>query len=448
MNFSRRAFLGAPAFLRAQSARRPNIIWIMADDLGYGDLGCYGQARVKTPNLDRMAKEGMRFTQAYAGSTVCAPSRCCLMTGNHTGHARVRGNMPSSFDLHLRPEDRTVQELLKTAGYRNAVFGKWALGNLGTQGYPLKKGVDEWFGYFSQTHAHNYYPEHVLENDRALLLKGNMGTQRTEYMPDLVQDRTLKFLDRQTTAEPFFLYYTNVIPHADNELGRDTGMGMPVPTDEPYSKESWPQVEKNFAAMVTRLDRYVGEIFEQLKKKSLDEDTLVIFTSDNGPHREGGHSPEYFQSSGPLRGIKRDLTEGGICVPTLARWPGKIRPGQVSEQPWAFWDFLPTACEIAGVQAPAQIDGVSILPTLVGQGGQRQHEYFYWEFHERTFDQALRLDRWKLIRKPKSVELYDLKTDRGERKNLAAENKEMVARLSALMDRARTDSPEFPVKAG
>jgi len=315
MSINRRQFLemmGAVAgdrslaFAAQRSLRKPNIIFILADDLGYGDLGCYGQKQMATPNLDRLAQEGVRFTQAYAGSTVCAPSRCALMTGLHMGHARIRGNAR----FPLRPADLTVAELLKGAGYRTGLIGKWGLGEACSTGIPNAKGFDEWLGYLNQQHAHNYFPEFLWENQREVFLAGNMGT-RKQYSHDLFTDRALQFLQGHRD-QPFFLYLAYTIPHANNELGRETGNGMDVPGDAPYSGKDWPQVERNFAAMVHRLDADVGKVLEQLKKLGLDEDTIVFFSSDNGPHREGGHDPDFFDSNGPLRGIKRDLYEGGI----------------------------------------------------------------------------------------------------------------------------------------
>ncbi len=446
---NRRLFLqstaAAPAILRARS-RRPNIVLILADDLGYGDLGCYGQTRIRTPNLDRMAAEGMRFTQAYAGSTVCAPSRCCLMTGFHTGHARTRGNKP--IDLPLRPRDITVAEVLKSAGYRTGLFGKWSLGQLGSTGYPTRKGFDEWFGYFSQLHAHNYYPEHLLEQETDYLCKGNLGTQRKDYAPDLFTARALRFIEQQPASQPFFLHVCYTTPHANNEMGRDTGNGMQIPSDAPYTAQSWPQPEKNFAAMITRMDADVGKLTAALQQKGLDGDTLVLFTSDNGPHREGGHDPRFFESSGPLRGIKRDLTEGGIRVPAIVRWPAEIRAGQVSDSPWAFWDFLPTAAELANAAAPSGLDGRSIVPALTG-GKQKPHDDFYWEFHESGFDQAVRTGDWKGTRKglKSPIELYNLAKDVGERNNVASANPDVVRKIEAAFAAARTESAEFPILA-
>ena len=422
--------------------RKPNIVLLLADDLGYGDLTSYGQKRIATPNLDRLAAEGMRFTQAYSGSTVCAPSRCCLFTGQHTGHAFIRGNMPSAVDLGLRTEDVTIAEVLKRAGYRTGLFGKWALGQIGSPGYSLDKGFDESVSFFSQTAAHNYYPEHIADGRQVRLMKGNLGTQKSDYAPDYFTQRALDFVRKST--EPFFLYWPTTIPHANNEMGRDTGNGMEVPSDKPYSDQPWPQVEKNFAAMVTRMDADLGKLLELLK----GTDTLILFSSDNGPHREGGHDPNFFDSNGPLRGIKRDLYEGGIRVPFIAYWPGKIKPG-VSDQPLAFWDLLPTLAEIVGQPAPAGIDGNSMLPTLLGRGAQRQHEYFYWEFHERGFAQAIRMNQWKGVRKTgqAKLELYDLSNDPGETRNVAEANADIAKKLLAYMKLAHTDSKEFPVSA-
>ncbi len=443
MPWNRREFLktaAAPALAQG-GARRPNILFILADDLGYGDLGCYGQERIPTPHIDRIGAEGMRFTQSYAGSTVCAPSRCCLMTGLDTGHARIRGNAR----VPLRPTDVTVARLLKSAGYRTGIIGKWGLGNAGSTGIPNLQGFDEWFGYLDQQHAHSYYPDHLWENQEERILPGNLGT-RQQYSHDLFTERALNFLEKNGGARPFFLYLAYTIPHANNELGRATGNGMEVPGDEPFSSRPWPQTEKNFAAMLTRLDGDVGRILAKLESLGLDGNTLVFFSSDNGPHREGGHEPEFFRSSGPLRGIKRDLYEGGIRVPMLARWPGRIRPG-ASDQVWAFWDFLPTAAEIAGIQPPAGISGISMLPALEGRR-QRQHEFLYWEFHERGFSQAVRAGDWKGVRlgTRRPLELYHLRDDPGEKSDVASRYPAEAAKLEQLLARARTDSPDFPVR--
>ncbi|MCX7603594.1 MAG: arylsulfatase [Bryobacteraceae bacterium] len=445
----RRTFLASAAAAAGGSgtaaAPRPNIVLILADDLGYGDLGCYGQTRILTPNLDRMAAEGIRFTSAYAGSTVCAPSRCSLMTGLHTGHARARGNR--SPDLPLRPEDTTVAEVLKAAGYRTALIGKWSLGELGSTGYPTRKGFDEWFGFFSQLHAHNYYPEHLLDGETAWQCRGNMGMQRKDYAPDLFTERALRFLEKQDGRNPFFLHLCYPVPHANNEMGRDTGDGMEVPSYAPYENRPWPQPEKGFAAMITRMDADIGRLLGTLRRKGLDENTLVLFTSDNGPHGEGGHDAKFFESSGPLRGMKRDLYEGGIRVPMIARWPARIRGGQTSDFPWAFWDVLPTLAELAGAKAPPGLDGMSIVAALTG-APQKPHEHFYWEFHEGGFSQAVRMGPWKGVRKAAGgpIELYDLEEDVSERRDLARDRPEIVREIARRMRESRSESELWPVK--
>jgi len=443
----RREFLtaaGAAHLPASPRRRRPNIVLILADDLGYGDLGCYGQRRIETPNLDRLAAEGVRFTQAYAGSTVCAPSRCALETGQHTGHARVRGNRYP--DQPLAADELTVAKLLRWAGYRTGLFGKWSLGGLGTAGYPLRQGYEEFFGYFSQTHAHNYYPEHLLDNEQAYLLRGNFGAKRTEYAHDLFTERVLRFLEK-SDGRPFFLHLAYTIPHANNEWGRDTGDGMEVPDYGPYGGRDWPRPEKGFAAMIWRMDRDIGRIMAKLGERGLAENTLIFFSSDNGPHQEGGHRADFFASSGPLRGIKRDLYEGGIRVPMLAWWPGTIRPAQVSDHVWAFWDFLATCAELAGVAPPAGTDGISIVPTLTG-GRQPQHEYLYWEFHERGFHQAARLGPWKAVRfgRRRPIELYNLEEDIGETHNIAARHPSVLRQMEEILETARTESPDWPVR--
>lgn len=420
------------------ATRKPNIIFIMADDLGYGDLGCYGQKRIRTPALDRMAAEGVRFTQAYAGSTVCAPSRCVLMTGLDTGHCHVRGNAL----VPLRPEDVTVAEVLKAAGYATALVGKWGLGEPGTTGVPNKKGFDYFYGYLNQQHAHNYYPDYLWKNEEKVPLPNEVAkgvaTKRVAYSADLISQEALAFIER-SKDKPFFLYYSPTIPHANNEAGKD---GMEVPSDEPYTGESWPQVEKNFAAMVTRLDADVGRILALLARLGIDQNTIVFFTSDNGPHKEGGHDAAFFESSGAVRGTKRDLYEGGIRVPMMVRWPGRIQPAATSDAAWAFWDFLPTAAEIAGAKCPGGLDGVSVLPAILGRPW-KGHEYLYWEFYEGGFKQALRLGDWKAVRKgvQGKVELYSLRDDLRETKDVAGQNPDVVKRAEEVMAAARVDSP-------
>ena len=435
--------------------RKPNILFILADDLGYGDLGCYGQEKIKTPNIDKLASEGIRFTQFYAGCTVCAPSRCSLMTGLDTGHAFIRGNAK----IALRKADVTVADFLKKAGYHTGLIGKWGLGNEYTTGMPQDHGFDEFGGYLDQVHAHDYYPDHLWRYDPKqgflqMPLIENLNGRKALYTHDLFTDAALNFMRINAPTplnhqRPFFLYLALTVPHANNEEGKRSGNGMQVPSDEPYSSEAWPQVEKNKAAMITRLDDTVGKIMAKLKELKLEDNTLVLFSSDNGPHREGGVDPKFFHSSGPLRGIKRDLYEGGIRVPLIARWPAKIKPGQVSDLVWAFWDFLPTACDIADVPAPKNIDGISMYPGLLGHTQTNLHQYLYWEFHEGGFKQAIRAGDWKGVRLKMGapLELYNLKTDLGETNNVAAQNPQVVAQLDDLLKTARTDSAEFPIKA-
>lgn len=412
--------------------RKPNIILFLADDLGYGDLGCYGQKFIKTPHLDQMAAEGIRFTDFYSGSTVCAPSRCTLMTGYHTGHCRVRGN----DTVPLLPSDVTVAELLKIAGYTTGIFGKWGLGEPGTTGVPNKKGFDEWFGYLNQVHAHDYYPDYLWRNEEIVQIPPDT------YSHDLFTQEAINFIKRKQN-EPFFLYVPYTIPHANNELGDE---GMEVPSDAPYSHESWPQQQKNYAAMITRLDAHIGQILTLLAELGLEEDTIVLFSSDNGPHEEGGATAEFFDSNGPLQGIKRDLYDGGVRVPMIARWFGKIKPGQVNNQPFALWDFLPTATEIAGVEPPEGIDGLSMLPAMLGRH-LKNHEFLYWEFHERGFEQAIRMGKWKAVRHGlnQPIELYDLEIDISEQCNVAVEYPDVVQKIIQILQTVRFESKEFPI---
>ncbi len=463
--------LAATCLLAAE--RKPNIIFILADDLGYGDLGCYGQKLIQTPNLDRMAAEGMRFTQFYAGSTVCAPSRSVLMTGLHTGHTRVRGNAGTVNPLaqSLRPGDVTVARLLKDAGYATALAGKWGLGDEGEAavGLPTRQGFDYFYGYANQHHAHNYYPDFLLRGEAQVKLRNQVApgsadspvakrfgigyaSEKVEYSHDLIVAEGLKWVEQQKD-KPFFLYLALTTPHANNEAGRDLKNGQEIPDYGIYAEKDWSAPNKGQAAMISRMDRDIGRLLDLLKKLQLDEHTLVFFSSDNGPHNEGGHTPELFQPSGPLRGMKRSLTDGGIRVPFIARWPGKIKPGGVSAHVGWFADFLATACEVSGAKVPSPTDGLSLLPTLLGQPEkQAAHQHLYWEFHERGFNQAVLMDnRWKAIRLARldaPVELYDLANDIGEAKNLAAEQPALVARAKGLFTSARTESPDWPIKEG
>ena len=437
---------------------RPNIIFILADDLGYGDLGCYGQETIRTPNLDRMAAEGMVFTDHYAGTCVCAPSRCSLMTGLHTGHAYIRGNseVQPMGQLPLPADTVTLPKLMKKARYTTALIGKWGLGGPGSTGTPNKQGFDYFFGYLCQRHAHNYYPEFLFRNDDRVPLAnevkpvnppGGVATKRMQYSPDLFTAAALDFVieDRR---KPFFLYLAYTIPHANNEAGKD---GMEVPSYGPYAGEDWPRPQKGHAAMITRMDADIGKLFLRLKTLGLDDKTLVLFSSDNGPHKEGGADPEFFSSSGPLRGMKRDLYEGGIRTPLIARWPGHIPAGSGTNHVCAFWDFLPTCCELAGVTTPEGIDGISILPTLLGKPeGQRKHPYLYWEFHEQGKKQAVRMGDWKAVRlnvakEPSGpIELYNLKDDLGEQQNVADQHPEIVKQMAEIMATARIPSEHWP----
>ncbi len=436
------------------AAERPNIIFILSDDLGYGELGCYGQKRIRTPDLDRMASEGIRFTDCYAGSTVCAPSRCTLMTGCHTGHARIRGNDP----LPLRPEDLTVAEILKSAGYSTALIGKWGLGEAGTSGVPTKKGFDTFFGYLNQVHAHNYYPDFLWRNEAKVPLPNvvpavagrafgsGVATKRVVYSHDLFVAEALNFVAGHARS-PFFLYLALTIPHANNESKPN---GMEVPDLGPYTREAWPAPEKGKAAMISRMDADVGRLMAKLRELGIDEKTVVFFTSDNGPHKEGGVDPSFFHSSGLLQGAKRSLHDGGIREPMLVRWPGHVAPGRTSDLPCAFWDVLPTLAELAGAEAkiPAGIDGISVVPTLLDQTAQKRHEFLYWEFHEGPSQQAVRMGDWKAIRpRPGArLQLYDLRHDLAERTDLAARRPEIVSRIETYLNSARSESKTWPMQ--
>jgi arylsulfatase A-like enzyme len=431
--------------------KHPNIIFILADDLGYGELGCYGQTQILTTNLDRLAREGMRFTSCYAGSTVCAPSRAALMTGLNTGHVRIRGNKK----IPLSPEDLTLGEFLKAANYNTCALGKWGLGDEGSTGMPRLQGFDEWFGYLNQVEAHDYYPVLLnrsdLTSERNVEVSENLNGAKGKYSDDYFTEAALNYIRMMkpkwyTVNLPYFLYLAYTIPHANDELGAKTGNGMEVPEDAPYSNQPWPQVEKNKASMITRLDRYVGTLLDTMKEAKTDTNTIIIFTSDNGPHKEGGVNPKFFHASGPLRGIKRDLYEGGIRVPMIVWWPGKIKAGTVSDLPVAFWDILPTVAGIAEKPAPGNIDGISFLPTLLGQAQTNRHEFLYWEFHENGFKQAVRMGNWKGVRfgVDGPLELYNLKTDIGETKNVAAENAPIVAKIEEYLKTARTEDTNWP----
>ncbi|WP_164100719.1 arylsulfatase [Candidatus Laterigemmans baculatus] len=446
--------------------QRPNMIFILADDLGYGDLGCYGQTVIQTPRLDRMAAEGMRFTQFYAGSTVCAPSRSVLMTGQHMGHTHVRGNAGAAAmeRQSLREEDVTVAEVLKKANYTNALIGKWGLGEIDMPGHPLKQGFDSFYGYLNQAHAHNYYPEFLYRGFEKELLRnevqrvekpagyqgfiGGAATKRIDYSHDLFASEALEFL-RTHQDETFFLYLALTIPHANNEGSRLTGDGAEVPDYGPYADKDWPNTDKGQAAMITRMDSDIGRILDLLAELGIEENTLVFFTSDNGPHNEARHDLERFDPSGPLRGIKRALYEGGIRVPAICRMPGTVPAGTVTDHVAYFGDWMATAAELAGVEPPAGIDSISFVPTLLGNPDeQQQHEYLYWEFYEQGSRQAVRFGAWKAIRQPMlsgPVELYNLESDLGETNNVAADHPEVVAQAVRYMEEAHAPHPNWQV---
>lgn len=433
------------AAMLAQTPSRPNIVLILADDLGAGDLGCYGQTRIRTPHVDRMAAGGVRFEQAYAGSSVCAPSRCSLLTGLHTGHCRVRDNIPHG--VFLQPSDVTLAEVLKQAGYRTGGIGKWSLGNPGSWGTPTQQGFDEFFGYLNQDHAHTYYPEHLWDNEKEVLQTGNRANARKQYSPDVFLKRGQRFITENKTR-PFFLYYAPTLPHW-SDYPRKSPMSQDVPSVAPYENEPWPEVEKKYAAMVTRLDAAVGAMLRQIADLGLDDNTLVLFTSDNGPSAEALHRPDFFNSSGGLRGTKRDLYEGGIRAPLVARWPGRIAKGATNDSPVAFWDVLPTVAEIAGLSAPAGLDGRSFAECFQGSA-RKPAGPLYWEYgHDReVFSQAVRKGDWKAVRNgsKSAVKLYDLAADRGETTDLAQKQPKVVAEMKALMEESRTESADYRIR--
>lgn len=444
----------------AIAAEKPNIIYIMADDLGYGDLSCMGQDKFETTFLDQMRAEGMLFTQFYSGSTVCAPSRSCIMTGQHTGHTTVRGNHGNAGPkeergrVGLDVNDVTIAEVLKAEGYATGLVGKWGLGEEGTEVTPTKKGFDFFYGFLNQRNAHNFYPPFLWKNDEKVMFPENDTDGMTgQYAHDLMTEEALEFVERNAD-QPFFLYLAYTIPHAemtapniDDWIGKFGEEKTYTKRGGSYGTQENPKAA--FAAMVTRLDRDVGRLIDTLKAKGIDENTLIIFTSDNGPHGEGGHDYQYFDSNGPLRGMKRELYEGGIRVPFIVRWPGKVAANSTSDHIGAFWDFFPTAVELAGAESNAVIDGISIVPTLLGQNDQAEHEYLYWEFFERGGRQAVRKGDWKGIRydvnkDPESpLELYNLAEDLGEENNIAADHPEIVEELDRLLVEARTESPYF-----
>ena len=453
-----------------QEPRRPNIVFILADDLGWGDLSCYGQQLFQTPNIDALASNGMRFTQCYSGTTVSAPSRSCLITGTHSGHTPIRGN------LELDPEGQFPLPLgsaslfqdFKAAGYTTGAFGKWGLGYIGTSGDPQEQGVDQFFGYNCQKLAHSYYPDHLWENDSRVELDTEGPYGSGVYAPDLIHEKALSFLkEAVSSGQPFFLWYPTTIPHAELLVPQDSifqrfkGQYPETPyhgIDDGiyfrkggYCSQEYPHA--TFAAMVTRLDAYVGDLVRHLKKLGVYDNTIILFSSDNGPHQEGGADPDFFDSNGPWRGYKRDVYEGGIRVPMIVSWQGHVRAGTESNLACSFWDLMPTFRELTGVASADGLDGVSLLPLLEGRKGQKEHDYLYFEFQELGGRQAVRQGPWKLVHldirsDTPRYELYNLDQDPGETRDLSADNPEILSRLRQIMVEAHTPNPNFPVLPG
>lgn len=450
---------------------KPNIIYILADDLGYGDLSCYGQRKFKTPYLDNLAIQGMKFTQHYSGSTVCAPSRSSLLTGLHTGHTPIRGNKELEIEgqVSLPASSLTLAELLKNAGYKTGAFGKWGLGFIGQEGDPNKQGFDEFYGYNCQRMAHRYYPPYLWQNETKVFLNGNDWTNTTTYAPDKIQEATLRFIEENKDTT-FFAFVPLVLPHAELISPNDSLLlqfkgqfaERPYLPTNPYTSDYGPDIIPQqycsqdspyavFASMVTRLDIYVGQIMAKLEELGIKKNTILVFASDNGPHEEGGANPDFFDSAGGLRGVKRDLYEGGIRTPMIVVWPDKVKAGSTSEHVSAFWDIMPTFAEIAGVQLKSETDGISFLPELLGQKEQKKHEYLYWEFSERGGRQAIRMGDWKAVvydlqktPRPK-VQLYNLSEDEWENNDVSSAHPEIVRKMSQLMKDARVESQLFPL---
>lgn len=446
----------------AATISKPNIIFILADDLGYGDVGMYGQQKIKTPHIDQLAKEGMRFTQFYSGSPVCAPSRSSFLTGQHTGHTPIRGNKETQPEGQwpLPADAVTIAEVLKAVGYTTATFGKWGLGFIETPGNPLKQGFDKFYGYNCQALAHNYFPAHLWDNNEKIVLNNSPANQ-IHYAPDMIQEQALGFIE-ENSNRPFFMYLAYTLPHAALQLPKGDRKfeyykqlfnEKPVKVNEAWRGTGYqpqPYPHAAYAAMVAKLDDYVGQVVDKLKKLQLDKNTLIIFASDNGPHVEGGNDPAFFNSSAGLRGTKRDLYEGGIKTPLITTWPGSIPAGTTSAHVGAFWDLLPTFAELSGAKTPPNIDGISIVPAMLGKAGQKQHHYLYWEFHELGGRQAVRLGNWKGVKyraaanMDSPIELYDLFTDRGEQNNVANQHPKIIKQMAEIMQSARVDNPDFP----
>lgn len=491
------ATVGPARAARPASSDKPNIIYIMCDDMGYGDLGCYGQPYISTPNIDSLARHGMLFSQAYAGSPVSAPSRASFMTGQHSGHTEVRGNKEywsntdtvrygDNVDHRVAgqhpydPDHVIIPEIMKANGYRTGMFGKWAGGYEGSVSTPDKRGVDEFYGYICQFQAHLYYPNFlnryrpelgdtgvvrvVMEENIKYPMTGDDYFKRPQYSADMIHREAMDWLDRQDGETPFFGVMTYTLPHAELAQPNDSifkGYKSQFFNDKTWGGQPGSRYNESvhthaqFAAMISRLDAYVGEIMEKLREKGLEDNTLVIFTSDNGPHEEGGADPEFFGRDGKLKGLKRSCHEGGIRVPFIAYWPKKIRPGQVSDHQLAFYDLMPTFCEIIGQEdyidrfgnkekETDYFDGVSFAPTLLGHDGQVAHPFLYWEFAE-TDQIGLRQGDWKLVVKQGKPELYNLATDIHEDHDLAADHPELVRGMVEIILTQHTPSPYFKV---
>lgn len=447
--------------LTAGEASKPNVILILADDLGWGDLGCYGQKKIRTPNLDKLAAGGIRFTQFYAGCPVCAPSRCVLMTGKHTGHAYIRTNkeVQPEGQEPIPEETVTLSRLLKNAGYATACIGKWGLGPVGSSGDPLKHGFDLFFGCNCQRHAHNFYPTYVRKNDQKLPLEGNTGgVTGKQYIHDLMEDEALAFI-KENKARPFFLYLPFTIPHLALQVPEDSlaeykGQWEDPPYQGGKGYQPHPAPRGAYAAMITRMDRSVGRIVELLQQLKLDENTVILFSSDNGAVFPGigGSDPLFFNSTGGLRGFKGSVYEGGLRVPLIVAWKGHIPPGRTSDLPAASYDLLPTLCDLTRTKAPQDIDGLSLVPTLLGQGTQPRHTYLYWEFFGGGGQQSVRMGDWKAVRQNihkgnLKIELYNLAKDPLQASDVAAENPEVMKRIEQILVEAHTPSKLFAFKA-
>jgi arylsulfatase A len=449
-------FLCLPGFAEDKN---PNIIFILADDMGYGDPGCYGQKEIKTPNIDKLAGNGVRFTQAYSGSTVCAPSRCALMTGYHTGKAIIRNNgvIKGGERINLPDSSFTVAEMLKKQGYATGLFGKWGLGEPDTEGIPNRQGFDEFYGFLDQGHAHRYYVDYAWHNQEKVTFPENADNKEVTNIAEWYF-KGLKDFIKTNRQKPFFIYYATTLPHAEmrstngdlqrylNSKGESIFKEVPFTGKGNYRATPIPFA--TYAAMVSQLDRHVGEIEQMLKELGIDENTIIFFTSDNGPHKEGGYNPEVFNSNGNLKGIKRDLYEGGIRVPLIVKWPGKVKAGSESNYTWANWDFLPTVAEVIGVKAPEGIDGISALPVIKGKNIERPSP-LYWEFITPTnaFRMAVRQGKWKgvVYNTDEGMQLYDLDVDPSEKNNLAKLYPEKVSELKKVIQQTRTPSKYWPV---